>query len=427
MKICIISAVYPPEFTYQATTSRDLAREMAIAGHDVQVLAPFPNKPQGALFPGYRRSLYSRRSMPEGFDLIHCFSTLSPRSAMFSRLIENLSFGLTSSLRLLLSRRPDVVYCSTWAIFAAGMVAFVTKLRGVPLVLSIQDLYPESLVSQGRTGERTTLFRLLRWADRKIAHSATGVVTISDCFRDTYVRDRGILPTRVHVVQNWGERCALHAEAQQTAAFRRKIGIPEDAFLAIYAGNVGTAAGADGLVEAFASLGDLTSVYLLIAGTGSRLEACRKRAADLGCKRVFFHSPWLHEETATVLGAADVFLLPTIGRQSLASVPSKLISYMLAGRPVVAQVLPNSETAHLVEGANAGWLVEPDHASSLAAVLRQVIALPASELRRRGESGKEYALANMCRESNLPRLIDILIKAARSVDPLQRVRIQTGK
>jgi colanic acid biosynthesis glycosyl transferase WcaI len=427
MRICIISAVYPPEFTYSATTSCDLAREMAAAGHEVKVLAPFPNKPQGVLFPGYRRSLYSRRRMPEGYDLVHCFTTLSPQSAMLSRLVENLSFGMTSSLRLLFSRRPNVVYCNTWAVFAAGMVAFVTRLRGVPLVLSIQDVYPESLVSQGRTGERNVLFRVLRWADQRITQAVTDVVTISDRFRDIYVQNRGVAATNVHVVQNWGERNVLHTDTQQTAAFRRKLGIPENAFLAVYAGNVGAASGAEGLVDAFATLEDLTSASLLIAGTGSRLEACRKRAAHLGSKRVFFHSPWLYEETATVLGAADVLLLPTIGRQSLASVPSKLISYMLAGRPVVAQVLPNSETARLIETASAGWLVEPDRSDSLAAVLREVIALPSAELRRLGNAGKEYAHANMCRESNLPKLVDILTKAAHPAGPLQTFHIQVQK
>ena len=76
-----------------------------------------------------------------------------------------------------------------------------------------------------------------------------------------------------------------------------------------------------------------------------------------------------------ILGAADVLILPTRVRQSLVSVPSKLMSYMLAARPVIALALPQSDLAEVVERSGCGWIVEPDQPERLAALVSEVMLL----------------------------------------------------
>jgi colanic acid biosynthesis glycosyl transferase WcaI len=408
----VISCVFPPEFTFSATTSASIAEKLAATGHEVTVLAPFPNKPVGKLFPGYRRRLYFSRQMPEGYTLVHCFATLAPKSRLLSRFLENLTFGITAALRLLFAARPDVIYSNAWPVFATAIIAATARLRGVPLVLSVQDVYPESLASQGRIHAESKIFRLIRWIDTRVAHSARALILISERFRQIYLATRGVANSKLHLVYNWGDDDPAEPNRDAIAQYRRAMGIPQDAFLAVYGGNIGPASGAEGLIEAFGRLKDLEKVYLLIAGAGSNLESCVARSKNLGLDRVIFHSPWQREETDIVLGAADVLLLPTVGTQSLASMPSKLISYFFAGRPVIAMVLPESETANMIQAAGAGWIILPDNPDSLAATIRKVALLPALEVRALGEAGKAFARANLCRESNLPRVIHLLEAAA---------------
>jgi colanic acid biosynthesis glycosyl transferase WcaI len=410
LNVVIVSAVFPPEYTFSAKTSADIAEELARQGNQVNVLAPYPNRPGGELFPGYKRALYKRNYMPRGYDVVHCFSTLAPKSRMLPRFLENLSFGLTSGCRLLILKRIDLIYSNTWAIFASAIIAAVARLRGIPLIVSVQDVYPESLISQGRGSKQNLAIRLMRMIDRWIANTAAGVITASERIRELYARDRGVPPSHIHVVHNWGERGAI--DTSDGAEFRAVKRIPHDAFLAVYGGNIGPASGVEALIESFARL-QRRPCYLMIAGSGSRLEACRRRAAELGCEHVIFHSPWNSDETDAVLGAADVLLLPTAGRQSLVSMPSKLISYMLAGKPVIAQVLEESETAAMVRSADAGWVIQPDSPALLATLLSEIGEIDPEQLRLRGANGRKFALANLCRESNLPRVIDVLRGAAR--------------
>src|ERR1700728_2991293 len=153
MKVLIVSAVFPPETTVTAQTSFQIAGELFRRGHQVTVLAPFPSRPDGELFKGYRRSLYHTQNM--GFSVIRCFSFLSRKSTMGSRLLENIGFAITSSIAVLFASRTDIIYMNSWVIFASGLVSAAAWLRGVPVAMRIQNVYPESLSQQKRIASQS--------------------------------------------------------------------------------------------------------------------------------------------------------------------------------------------------------------------------------------------------------------------------------
>ena len=413
MRVILVTGVFPPEPMVSAQTSEQIAEELVRLGHSVLVLAPYPNRPQGVLFEGYKRALSFTSAVSQGYELTYCFGFFSPKSTILSRLAENLSFGVTSGLRLLCSQSPDVVYSNSWPIFATGIVACIARLRGIPLVISIQDIYPESLESQGRTSSRGWIFRFLQRCDRAIVRSASQVIVISERFRELYEKDRGVDPHCLHLVPNWGIDDVNHADYGAASLFRHRLGIPPDAFVAVYAGNVGVASNAEMLVGAFAKLRDNPRLYLVIAGDGSRREACRKAVEEGPLGRVIIHTPWKTEETGPVLQMADVLLLPTKGNQSLNSVPSKLITYLLSGRPVIAAVLPESDTAIAILGSGAGWVIEPDSADLMAKTIAAASKQSKESLNRMGMAGREFARQSLTRDSNLPRIMNIVEEAAK--------------
>jgi glycosyltransferase involved in cell wall biosynthesis len=152
----------------------------------------------------------------------------------------------------------------------------------------------------------------------------------------------------------------------------------------------------------------MSGLRFVIAGEGSRLAPCRELAERLGRDRIIIHSPWPLDETSLVLQTADVLVLPTRGSQSLASVPSKLISYMLAARPIIALAMPQSDIARIIEESGCGWVILPDQPELLAAQLRAVVAVDSLERNRRGQAGRKYALQNLTSEVCLPQVISIL-------------------
>lgn len=416
MKVVLVTNVFPPEHNLGAPTAANVAEELTRRGHSVHVLAPFPSHPIGRIFPGYRRTLYSTSTVAPGYKLTHCFSTFSRTSTMVSRFASNISYGITSGLRLLFGERPDLIFTQSWPIFANGIVTMIAALRGVPQVLRVQDMYPESLESQRRVKRRNIIFRTLREFDRMIALSSSRILVISPLFRRLYEEDRHIPSDKLRVVQNWVNDEIVETDPSAGCVFRERLGIPRNAFVAVYAGNVGVAASVETVVQACTKLEKLNQLYVVIAGEGTELGACRELIQRHGLKRVIIHSPWKAEETQPVLKMADVLLLPTKATQSLISVPSKLISYFMAARPVIAGVLPESDAASAIRDSNAGWVVEPESSDQMAAAIAAASERSTESLMQMGNAGQMYALEHFSRNANLPRIVRMIEVAAGIVD-----------
>jgi glycosyltransferase involved in cell wall biosynthesis len=413
MRFLVVSCVYSPEPVVSARTSRDIAETLAERGHDVTVLAPFPNRPGGRVYPGFSRRPFRRTRVGPRLTVVHCFSFLSRRSGFLSRSLEAASFGLTGSLAMFFVRRPDAVYSNTWPLLGSGALALVAHLRRLPLVLSVQDVYPESLEVQGRIRTGGPVANALRRLDGRIALSARAVVVISSRLAALYQATRGVPASALHVVANWGDG-ALQGDDAEGARWRASLGIPNDVFLLVYGGNIASAAGVETVIEAVGRLGADRKVWLVVAGDGPSLEACRRLAGEQPGPRILFRSPWPAEETASTLGAADALVLPTRGNQSLVSMPSKLVGYLLAGRPVIALAREGSDLAEMVESSDAGCVVPPDRPEELAAAIREVSSLSAADRQRRGAAGRAFALAHLSRDGCLPRLVALLEKTAGS-------------
>jgi glycosyltransferase involved in cell wall biosynthesis len=167
------------------------------------------------------------------------------------------------------------------------------------------------------------------------------------------------------------------------------------------------------VIEAISSLPAEPFAQLLVAGTGSALEKCRNLASRQGCEKTVFCGAFSAQETLPILSAADVLILPTQGDQSLVAMPSKLISYMLAARPVLAVARSESDLAKVVIESGCGWVVEPGDAGQLARQMSVVAAMDRSVLTRMGSLGRKYALAHFSTEACLPKVIGVLEKAMR--------------
>ena len=410
MRYLIVSCVYPPEPVVSSLTSAQVAMAISI-GHDVTVVSAFPNRPSGRLYDGFRRKLVQREKDGSGIDLIRCFSFFSGESNVVSRFLENMSFGIMAGVAIAVMRRPGVIYANTWPIFASGMLALIAKIRRIPIVISIQDIYPESLAVQGRISMKHPVMRLLKKIDTWIADSARHMIVISNQFAETYRKERGIDPSRMSVIPNWFDSRSIELEVD-TVAFRQRMGIPENIFLLTYGGNIGVAAGVETVIQAMDELRDTPDICLLVAGDGSQLKECRRIAQKLPESRIKFYSPWPPDKTSVVLRSADLLVLPTRGKQSLASVPSKLIVYMFVAKPVLALAMPDSETKRVVQEAGCGWMIDPDQPKLLAEQIMKIHAMERSELTRRGEAGREYAAQHFSKDVCLSKVIDVINNAA---------------
>jgi glycosyltransferase involved in cell wall biosynthesis len=389
----IISAVFPPEPIVSANLSKDLANYL-IKGNQVTVLRPLPSRPFGFNFDIHIDQEFT-------YSHITLNSFIFPRSALWGRARESFSFGKQTAKYIANHHRDiAVVYANTWPLLAQYLTVRAAKKYNLPIVLHVQDIYPESLVSKlGFAGHWVSF--ILRPLDSWILKNSSMVIAISKKMKDYLVKTRKINPLSIEVVKNWqDENPFINLQVENISVDENKQ------FTLMYLGNIGPVAGCDLLIEAFAAL-DQKKYKLIIAGSGSMKSSLMQKVKNQQIRNVEFISvpDGAVPETQAL---ADVLLLPIKKGAASSSIPSKLPAYMFSAKPIIASVDNNSDTANAIRESGCGWVVEPEKPIALIELLKKVQNLPKTELISMGNKGREYALKHYSKTNNLTRLVNII-------------------
>lgn len=381
LRILINSAYYWPEPAGSAPYVTDLAEYLQQQGHSVTVLTAFPHYPT---WRATSRGRLAARHTHQGVLIRRRWAYVPSRQSTAQRALYEASFFCLGLSGLRTSPRPDLVLGTSPILASAYLAAAAGRAHGVPYVLIFQDLMGLAAEQSGvRGGHRVA--KLLRNAEHRVARGAAAVVIPAEGFRP-YFLDGGVKPHVIYRLRNWTRRVEPQREHTVT---RAELGWSEEEFVCIHGGNLGLKQALDNVVSAAALL-DGQSVRIVFAGDGSERQRLERRVRDLGLRNVSFvlsPSPGRYE---ALLATADLALVNQRGSVKDMSLPSKLTSYLAAGRPVLAAVSPNSETGRELQAADAGLIVPPDDPEALAAA---VLAARESKpsLAALGANGRRFA------------------------------------
>lgn len=371
MKITIWGINYRPESTGIAPYSAELAEFLAGRDDEVSVVTGLPYYPHWRKEPGDRRRLF-RSERINGVEVHRCAQYVPERVTTLRRIVHELSFGLMSLLRVLFLPRADV-YVVVSPPLCLGFFAWVaTRLKRSRYVFHVQDLQPGAAVGLGMVKGRGFI-RLLYALEAFAYRHAAAVSGISDGMMEEF-RRKGVPARRRIYFPNWLRTSVAAPRAR--GEFRRKFDLPADHLLAVYSGNLGRKQGIDILLEAAQRLGD-RPITLLIAGAGAEREALAARVAALNLPRLRLLPLLSDDDYAAMLADADIGLITQASGTGQYFFPSKLLSLLQAGVPVVTVADEDSELARAVAEGGFGVNVAPGAAGELAAALGELQADPA--------------------------------------------------
>ena len=344
-KILIISAVFPPEQVTSAFLNCDLSHELAME-YEVTVLRPFPTRPIGANFE-------TAEELDQSFKTILVESYTHPQSELIGRFRESIDFGRKTSAYIKKHHKEiDFVYNDGWQLFGLNIVAKACVKYGIPYMVPIQDIYPECLFTNRSFPSivKACINGVLFPIDRYYQKHAACVRTISEEMRNYLSKTRGVAKDNYLVVNNW----------QNDADFLKKYPKREDDGKIIYAyvGSINEHANVDLMIKAFAEA-NISNSEFRIYGGGNKKKFCVNLVKELGLTNVVFDQV-SRDKVAFVQSQADVLVLALPKGNGNLCLPSKLTSYMLSGKPVLASVDEDSATTRMLNGSGAGKAVLPD-------------------------------------------------------------------
>jgi colanic acid biosynthesis glycosyl transferase WcaI len=370
MNILITTQVFPPEIHASAVMVEQLARYLAGRGHDVTVACGHPHHPTGRLPAGWSRRLLQRESR-DGIRVLRGWHAVSPSRRIAVRAAVWASQALGTAGAALGAPRPDVIVNYGPPLMGPLLSAAIARARGARLLSVIYDIYPDVAIESGKV--RNGLFiAAARRAERAQYRLSDRILVLSEGFRRK-LQARGVCPQKLVTVPVWLEASEI-TPGDRDNAWRRRAGIGQEIKVVLYAGTIGLVSGARVVIDVAGRLRARRDVLFLFVGEGQVKDELERSSRALDLANVRFLPFQAREDLCDVQASADVSLVTLAPGRGQTSVPSKVIGYMAAGRPIVASVDLDCDTAELIRSSGCGIVVPPGDGQALAGALEAVLA-----------------------------------------------------
>lgn len=381
---------FPPEIGSASHLFYEFARGLIERGHTVTAVTTFPRKYNLAKGDAYLPSKYRQRFfLREELDGIDVLRLRSP-SPKYSPTLRGMEHFLAPLLILFggLFAKSDVilVYTPPLPIVFAGWL--LSKIKQIPLIITIQDLYPQAVIDLGflRNPILIKIFKLLE----KLIYVLSDQVIVYSESNKRYIATK-THENKIAVIPNWHDRTIKVSEKHNE--LRKKLNI-DDKFVVTYAGIMSYSQDLETIVNAAKILKDEKKIVFLLVGDGPQKKTIERKINSLKLGNVIM-LPFQPRETYSRLLAASDICFVTLDKNKVTypAVPRKLNDIMAAGRAVIANVPLEGDVPKIIQKAECGYYVEPKNPEKLSEAILKLYNNP-KLLRKLGNKGAEFARNN---------------------------------
>lgn len=368
MRILIITDNFYPEGNAIASRVYERARHWVQWGHQVTVITSAPNFPEGKVYPGYKNRWYQREDL-DGIDVIRVKTFICANKGFALRIFDFLSFMVTAFTAALFQTKMAVILTTSPQFFGAWAAAIVAKIKRVPLLLELGDIWPASIVSVGAMRD-SLVIRFLEKLELALYHCSTSIVVVSPAFKEN-LSNRGVPAEKIHVILNGVELSQYQPQAIDIA-LAQQYGIEPRDFVIGYIGTHGMAHNLSNVLEAARLLDPKFSIKILFVGTGAERAQLIQQAERLQLSNVLFVSVQPKEKVPVFWSLCQVALVHFKNTPTFAeAIPSKIFEAMGMGLPVLLAA-PKGAASELVLSEGVGMWVPPDEPQALAAAMQDL-------------------------------------------------------
>jgi len=228
------------------------------------------------------------------------------------------------------------------------------------------------------------------------------------------VAKQGAAREKINVVPNWADD-SLYYPRTPEVAMRQFLGLPEQARVVMYAGNLGSTHGVETILQAAQYLKKNDYIRFVFVGTGPEYDRMVQLKEELDLANVSFLGYVQPTDMPELLAVADLLVIHL--RQSTSgavSVPSRMLAYMASGLPMI--VASEGAPRALVERLDCGDTCEPEQAKLLAERIACILSQP-ERLKQMGENGRRHYLAEFAEEKIVKQLIEMIHATSESLPP----------
>lgn len=363
MRILFLTHYFPPEVNAPASRTFEHCKQWVRMGHRVTVVTCVPNHPAGKVYPGYQNRSF-QREQKDGIEVLRLWTYVAANKGFLKRTINYVVFMAMAILAVSNMPRSDVVISTSPQFFCGLAGYFVSRLKRIPWILEIRDLWPESILAVGAIKSKPTI-RMLESIELFAYRKAERIVALTDAFK-AYMVAKGIPPNKIEVIKN-GVDLSLFRILPRDNRLSNELGL-KGKFVVSYFGTHGMAHGLETVLKAAKRLECQNRILFLFVGDGAERKRLLTLRDEMKLKNVMMLDQLPKEKMPYLWASSDACMVLLRKNELFKTViPSKIFEAMASRRPLILGV--KGESKGIVEEANCGLCIEPENDHHLAEVV----------------------------------------------------------
>lgn len=383
MRILFLSHYFPPEVNAPATRTYEHCKEWVKRGHEVTVITCVPNHPRGEVYPGYKNKLFQVEEK-DGIKVVRVWTYLTANEGFLKRTLNYISYKFAAILSAPFTGKTDVII-STSPQFFNGLAGYVvSRMKRVPWILEIRDLWPESILTVGAIKNKR-IIKMLEYLEMFAYRKADKIVPVTNAFKD-YMIKKGIDESKIHVIKN-GVDLQFYDPVVVNNPLIKQLDL-ENKFVVAYFGTHGMAHNLETILFAADRLRDYPDIVFMMVGDGAERKKLLALHEEMKLTNVVMLDQQPKHQMPLLWQLSNVSLV-LLKRSALFKtvIPSKIFESMAMQKPIILGV--EGESSEIIKDARAGITIEPENDAQLAD--KVLLLYQDANLRRTmGENGRQH-------------------------------------
>jgi colanic acid biosynthesis glycosyl transferase WcaI len=398
MKILLICAFFPPEVGSAAHLYYELGQALKERGHEITVLTGLPRyHVLGESKPSRKRPFIFETH--EGLRVIRVFNLDIPWNVPWLRGLDQFCSAFFFGAAGLFGPDFEVALVYSPPLPLALATLSLGLLRQKPVILNVQDIFPQSAIDLGVL-QAPLLIRFFKGLETFLYKRFRCIMVHSEGNRG-YIISRGARPDGVTVIPNWVDTEAIKPAAKKNRV-RAALGL-ENFFIVSFAGIMGYSQDLDTVIKAAILLKNHERIAFLLVGDGVEKPRLRHLVQEHKLTKVHFLPMQPKDKYPLVLAASDLCLVTLRKEVRTPVVPSKILSIMAAGRPVLASLPLEGDAPRLLAASQGGICLPPENPERLAEAILQ-FSQNSRWGAEMGVKGRHYAVQHLSLDASVQRL-----------------------
>ena len=305
----------------------------------------------------------------------------------------------------------DLVIYSTPPITFVNAVKYVKKRDGAKIYLLLKDIFPQNAVDLGmmkKSGVKGLLYKYFRSKEKKLYAVSDKIGCMSQANSDYVLKHNPeISAEKVEICPNSIEVTNERLTPEQKAKIRQKFNIPTDKTVFIYGGNLGRPQDIPFIIECLKANADFDDRFFVICGTGTEYPKLKNYIDTEKPANVLLINGLPKNEYESFVGCCDIGLIFLDHRFTIPNFPSRLLSYMQKGMPVLACTDPNTDIGKVITNGNFGWWCESNATECFTETVNTAVK---ADIKSLGENAFNYLKENYTAEKGCNIILEFYNK-----------------